>query len=145
MRLFFEDEAASRAKTDADREEMLSATVADVARTFESLLTPTDAAVLTGEMAEFFVYSAREGLELSSEGWWEDSCMLQPWGFSLADIGIPVMVMHGREDRFVPFAHGEWLAKHVPGAEVRLLDHDGHLTLFERRVPEVHAWLAEHL
>lgn len=144
-RLFFKDEAAARAKTDAYREEMLAATAADVANTVKTLLTPTDAAVLTGEMAEFLVYSAREGLELSSEGWWEDNCLLQPWGFSLADISIPVLVMHGREDRFVPFAHGEWLARHIPGAEARLLGHDGHLTLLERRIPEVHAWLAGHL
>ena len=145
MRLFFTDQAAARAKTDSDRDELLAATAADVANSIQTLLTPTDAAVLTGELAEFLVYSAHEGLELSSEGWWEDNCLLQPWGFSLADISIPVMVMHGREDRFVPFAHGEWLSKHIPGAEVRLLDHDGHLTLLERCVPEVHAWLADHL
>lgn len=145
IRLFFKDEAAARAKTDSRREEMLAATAADIANAVKSLLTPADAAVLTGEMAEFLVYSAREGLELSGEGWWEDNCMVQPWGFSLADISIPVMVMHGREDMFVPFAHGEWLARHIPGAEARLLDDDGHLTLFERRVPEVHAWLAGHL
>jgi pimeloyl-ACP methyl ester carboxylesterase len=145
MQLYLKDQDAARAKTESDREKMLSATATDVADSLQSLLTPTDAAVLTGEMAEFLVSSSREGLELSSEGWWEDSCMLQPWGFSLADISIPVMIMHGRQDRFVPFTHGEWLAKHVPAAEVRLLDDDGHLTLFERRIPEVHAWLAGYL
>jgi pimeloyl-ACP methyl ester carboxylesterase len=54
------------------------------------------------------------------------------------------MVMHGRQDQFVPFGHGEWLAAHVPDAEARLLDHDGHLTLMENRIGEVHAWLAGH-
>ena len=28
---------------------------------------------------------------------------------------------------------------------LRLLDDDGHLTLLQNRVPEVHAWLSEHL
>ena len=32
----------------------------------------------------------------------------------------------------VPFAHGEWLAAHVPGAEPHLLDDEGHISLAVR-------------
>ena len=145
IKLYFTDEAAARAKLDTDREEMLAAQAGEVSDSLKTLLTPTDAAALTGELAEYLVYSTHEGMELTGEGWWEDNCMSLPWGFDVADITIPVLVMHGREDMFVPFGHGEWLARHIPTAEPRLLDHDGHLTLLQNRIPEVHAWLAERL
>jgi pimeloyl-ACP methyl ester carboxylesterase len=146
FKLYQQDKAASRAKMEADREEMLAASPAEEAKIMESLLTPTDAAVLTGELAEFLSYSTHEGLAPGGEGWWEDGeAHSGPWGFELSAISVPVLLMHGREDQFVPFGHGEWLAAHIPGVESRLSDHDGHLTLLENRIGEVHAWLAERL
>jgi len=44
----------------------------------------------------------------------------------------------------VAAGHGEWLAAHIPGVEARLLDDDGHATVVNR-LPEVHAWLSDHL
>ncbi len=144
-RLFLTDEAAHRVQTDKDREELLATSPEDTAKAIESLLTPTDAAALRGELAEYLTYSAQEGLAPGSQGWWDDICTVRPWGFDLADITVPVLLLHGRQDMFVPFGHGEWLAAHIPGVEARLLDDDGHLTLLQNRVPEVHAWLSEHL
>jgi pimeloyl-ACP methyl ester carboxylesterase len=113
----------------------------------ESMLTPTDAAlqVGTGEFHEFFLSCTQHGLAPGSQGWWDDSSMqLRPWGFDLADIAVPLLLLHGRRDMFSPSSHGEWLAQHIPGVEARLLNDDGHATVVNR-VPEVHAWLSEHL
>ncbi len=117
-RLFLTDEAAARKKLDKDREELLA-----------------DAAANRG---------AKDGLAPGNQGWWgENSMQLRPWGFDLADIAVPVLLLHGRQDRFVPVGHGEWLAAHIPGVEARLFDDDRHETI-TNHVPEVHAWLSEH-
>jgi pimeloyl-ACP methyl ester carboxylesterase len=62
-------------------------------------------------------------------------------GFGPEDVRVPTLVVHGEDDRFVPVTHGRWLAERIPGAEARVLPGDAHLTLIERRVPDVHAWL----
>jgi pimeloyl-ACP methyl ester carboxylesterase len=144
-RLLFDDEAAARAKTEEDRKGFLAASSDDLASGMASLLTPTDTAVLQGDLAKFMASSMQDGLSPGSEGWWDDNCMLRPWGFELTDIAVPVQLLHGKQDMFVPFGHGEWLAAHIPGVEARLLDDDGHLTLIQNRIPEVHAWLSERL
>jgi pimeloyl-ACP methyl ester carboxylesterase len=49
--------------------------------------------------------------------------------FHTGSITRPVSIWQGRDDRFVPVAHGEWLARHVPGARVQLRDGEGHLSI----------------
>jgi pimeloyl-ACP methyl ester carboxylesterase len=143
--LLLADEAAARVKLEKDREEMLTASPDDLVDGLKTLLSPTDAAVLTGELATYLASSMRDGLAPGGQGWWDDSrAEVSPWGFDLAQISVPVLLLHGRQDMFVPFGHGLWLAAHIPGVEARLLDHDGHLTLIEHRIGEVHAWLSTH-
>jgi pimeloyl-ACP methyl ester carboxylesterase len=121
--------------------------VADAEQTVEilkTLLSPVDRELLGGELAQYFHAAALEGIRNSTEGWVEDDlAFAMDWGFDLADIDVPVLVMQGREDRFVPFGHGEWLAAHIPDCEAWLTDEDGHLTLAVHGVPRAHAWLLE--
>jgi pimeloyl-ACP methyl ester carboxylesterase len=146
FKLLQRDKKAARTKLESEREETLAATADDLAGILKTLLTPTDAAVLTGEFAEYLAWTGREGLAPGSQGWWDDGVAhVSPWGFELSDIRVPVLLMHGREDQFVPFGHGQWLAARIPGVEARLLDEDGHLTLETNRIGEVHAWLADRL
>lgn len=94
------------------------------------LVSPPDAAVLTGEFAEFAASSIRDALSAGIWGWFDDDvAILGAWGFDLGGIDVPVGIWQGREDRFVPPAHGEWLAAHVAGASGHLLDGHGHISL----------------
>ena len=140
------DKQAARAKLEEEREQNLAATGEDLAGMLKTLLTPADAAVLTGEFAEYLAWTGREGLAPGAQGWWDDGeAFSRPWGFELSTIEVPVLLLHGRQDQFVPFGHGRWLAERIPGVDARLLDDDGHLTLLTERIGEVHAWLAERL
>jgi pimeloyl-ACP methyl ester carboxylesterase len=146
FKLFLTDKVAARVKTEKDRQEFLAVTADDLTQALETLLTPVDAETLTGELAEYLAFSGHEGLAPGIDGWWEDAeAQAGPWGFDITGISVPVMVMHGRQDKFVPVGHGEWLGAHVPGVDARILDNDGHLTLLEHRIPEVHAWLSGYL
>jgi pimeloyl-ACP methyl ester carboxylesterase len=145
VKLYFSDPAAARRQSREARDEMLEATEEQVTEMMRTLLSPVDAAQMTGEFGEWLRRSAHDGLAPGEQGWWDDQVAhLAPWGFDLGEITVPVKVWHGRHDRFVPFQHGQWLAEHVSGAEAELSEEDGHLTLLAGKVGDVHTWLADH-
>ena len=146
IELMLDDRTAGRAKHEQDRHEALAATPETLYTTFETLLSPVDRAALTPNFAEYLYEATQLGLAPGADGWWDDDlAFLNPWGFELDEIRTPVLLLHGRQDRFVPFAHGEWLARHIPGVDARLLADEGHLTLIEHHLETVHEWLLARL
>jgi pimeloyl-ACP methyl ester carboxylesterase len=144
--LFFEDRAAAEQKCAADRDEMYDADKAEIIEILLTLLSPVDAAVLSGELGDYLVEQEHLGLAPGYTGWWDDGvALLTPWGFELETIKTPVLLLQGRHDKFVPFAHGEWLAGQIPSVEPRLSEDDGHLTLMTDRLDDVQAWLVDRL
>jgi pimeloyl-ACP methyl ester carboxylesterase len=124
---------------------MLAAEPDAIADTLRSLLSPPDAAALTGEFAEYLAESTRRAIGERLDGWIDDDFVfMNPWGFELGEIRVPVQLLHGAQDRFVPMAHGEWLAERIPGVDAHLSEEDGHLTIQLARIGAVHAWLLEH-
>jgi pimeloyl-ACP methyl ester carboxylesterase len=107
-----------------------------------SLLSAVDSEVLTEDFATYLYNSNREGLADRLDGWIDDDIAFTKfWGFELDRIRIPVLLLHGRQDQFIPFSHGEWLASKITNVDARLSADDGHLTLGVLRIPEVHSWL----
>jgi pimeloyl-ACP methyl ester carboxylesterase len=49
------------------------------------------------------------------------------WGFSARDIKVPVRFWHGDADHIVPLAHGEHVARLVPGATLEVRPGESHL------------------
>jgi pimeloyl-ACP methyl ester carboxylesterase len=144
FKLFFSDPEAFRRDLREDREKILAATPEQFAEALESLLSPVDAEVLTGDLARWLTETQQVALSAGDQGWWDDGAApLTSWGFDLRDIRVPVKIWHGRQDRFVPVQHGQWLAASIPGAEADISDRDGHLTMIGR-IGEIHDWLLQH-
>ena len=146
IRMSIEDPVAARAKCEEDRIEYMATEPDTIVESISTLVSEVDAEALTGELAEFYVACARDGLAPGADGWWDDGvALVSPWGFDLDAIRTPVLVRHGRQDRFVPFGHGEWLAQRIPSAKAALSDDDGHLTLVANHIAATHEWLLERM
>jgi pimeloyl-ACP methyl ester carboxylesterase len=59
----------------------------------------------------------------------DDLAFVAPWGFDPAQVGVPVLFLHGGQDRVVPCTHGEWLARRCRSAEMRLRPEEGHVSI----------------
>jgi pimeloyl-ACP methyl ester carboxylesterase len=102
------------------------------------LISGVDAATLGGAFGAHAKTMLTESVSTGLWGWADDDAALyRHWGFNLAAIRVPVTVWHGGEDHAVPFAHGEWLAAHVPASRARFFPEEGHLSLIVGRFPEI--------
>jgi pimeloyl-ACP methyl ester carboxylesterase len=73
----------------------------------------------------------------------DDLAYVAPWGFDMAEIRVPVLLLHGERDRVVPCSHSEWLARHIAGAELWLSPESGHLSVLNGGEAGLE-WLMEH-
>ncbi|HTU28440.1 MAG TPA: alpha/beta fold hydrolase [Solirubrobacteraceae bacterium] len=142
IQLQLKEPDASHARFAEQRRELLDGDLDAIMEGWRSLISPVDVAALTAEFGASLLAQIKEGLRPSVEGWWDDCVAhLSDWGFGLTQIRTPVLVVHGRHDRFVPFSHGEWLAQSIPTAEPMLLEDEGHISLITNRLDEIEDWL----
>jgi pimeloyl-ACP methyl ester carboxylesterase len=126
------------------REAILATNPQTMHQVMESLLSPVDKAVLTGDLLDWLHTASLRGLQPGYDGWLDDdAASIRPWGFDLHDNRVPVLIQAGKQDRFVPLAHAHWLVDNIPVTTDALSADDGHLTLltdFQRTV----RWLRGH-
>lgn len=101
-----------------------------IAAALGGLISGADAAVLTGEFAADLAQGLRGAVRNGIAGWRDDDlAFVAGWGFQVDAAAGRAAIWQGDQDNMVPFAHGQWLAAHIPGARVHLEPGAGHLTM----------------
>jgi pimeloyl-ACP methyl ester carboxylesterase len=112
--------------------------LADMIASVSTLLPEVDVAALKGDAGEDLAALSAEALRKGAAGWIDDDlAFVSPWGFDPAGITVPTFLWQGDADLAVPFAHGRWLAGHIPGAAAHMLAGEGHISLFVNRIEDV--------
>lgn len=110
----------------------------DLIAAFGGLIGEADKNALTQEVAEHDAASYRRALTQGYYGWLDDDlAFVQKFGFALESIEKPVLVWQGDDDFMVPRAHSEWLAKHIPTAQLNFVPGHGHISLVEKYRGEI--------
>jgi pimeloyl-ACP methyl ester carboxylesterase len=101
-----------------------------IAAALGDLVDEVDRRALTGDFAAMEAAAVRHALSSGIAGWLDDDlAFVKPWGFALDAVAVPTHIWQGAHDRMVPFAHGQWLAAHIPDARAHLYDDEGHISL----------------
>jgi pimeloyl-ACP methyl ester carboxylesterase len=126
-----------RAAMEAEAGPMRTISAEDVAASFEGAVGPADLVALRGEISEVLARSWNLGC-VTIDGWLDDLiASVNPWGFELSDIAVPISIWHGDQDRIVPPTHARWLAAHTPGADFHLVEGEGHISVVATPLPTI--------
>jgi pimeloyl-ACP methyl ester carboxylesterase len=138
-----EGEAALRPFLEEEAAGLRTAEAADIGASLDSLLPDVDRACMTDEFGEDLARNFHQGLAPGVDGWLDDDlAFVAPWGFDLDAVSTPVFLWQGDLDLMVPFAHGRWLADHVPGAVPHLEAGEGHVSVTVGKAEPIVAELA---
>ncbi len=98
---------------------------------FAAVLSPVDRALMeSGRYDEYFASDRSDSLARGIYGWLDDGiATMGPWGFDLAAIEAPVLLVQGGQDLMVPEAHARGMAAVIPDATLEFHPEEGHMTL----------------
>jgi len=104
------------------------------------IFVAADRAALEGAWAPLGQDAQRAGADGPDGLVDDDVAFTTPWGFDLADVRVPVLLVQGGLDRVVPPAHADHLLRSLPLAELWLRPRDGHVAALDA-VPVALDWL----
>jgi pimeloyl-ACP methyl ester carboxylesterase len=123
-------------RLEAEQAQLIVSDDWDLAEADRAVLAEPSIAAVNRQVATELVTSGKWG-------WVDDSlAFVQPWGFDVEDISVPVRVTYGTRDVIIPPGHGAWLARHIPDAEVIVDDSAGHMEDLDA-VKRSLSWLVE--
>jgi pimeloyl-ACP methyl ester carboxylesterase len=132
----FSDAALRAAAEGRDARERYAATeVFD-----ENIFIPADWTALEGVWAPLGTDSVQAGADGPDGAIDDDVAYVMPWGFDLAEIEVPALIVHGGLDRVVPPSHGDWLMRHCETSEFWFRPRDGHISVLGA-IPVAMDWL----
>lgn len=126
----FEGENALGDWSKTNAETLRHITGPELADAFGGLVSQVDKDALAGGFAAVLAANMRRALGTGFDGWVDDDlAFIRAWGFEPASVEAPVTIWQGDLDLMVPFAHGKWLANHIPGSTPKLVAGHGHISL----------------
>jgi pimeloyl-ACP methyl ester carboxylesterase len=102
------------------------------------LVSARDKHAINQEIGVYMIAAFEQALLDGVAGWRDDDlAFLSGWGFDATGIETALAVWQGTEDRMVPLAHGQWIARHVPNARLELAEGEGHVSVVPIAVPRI--------
>jgi pimeloyl-ACP methyl ester carboxylesterase len=104
---------------------------AGVVKQVQASFPPPDLAVFVQDhVQEAFQKSLKEMMRNGTRGLvYEAGLLARPWGFSPADIRMPVQLWYGGQDTNTPPKMGKYLAEQIPHVDVHFKLSEGHFSI----------------
>ena len=107
-------------------------------------LTAADIAMFSGPLGPWLIKSSTDGMASGPDGFVaDDLATVGEWGFAVAEVKVPALLLHGDNDHCVPYAHGEWLAGQIKGSELRGYPGESHISVL-KNIDQAVDWLRKH-
>jgi pimeloyl-ACP methyl ester carboxylesterase len=67
----------------------------------------------------------------------EMKLLINPWGFDLENVKYPITIWQGALDTQVPISHAKIYANLIPGAQLKIIENEGHHSLLKNNIVEI--------